>query len=63
LTKQKTSKKTKKPASSVTLVPNAVKAQLMKDKKLIPNMVYSIEKYDQQIIALSEKKKDVRLPI
>ncbi|ODM92714.1 Fanconi anemia group I protein [Orchesella cincta] len=41
-------------------VPNAVKAQLMKDKKLIPNMVYSIEKYDQQIISLSNKKKDQR---
>lgn len=40
-------------------IPQAVKNQFLKEKRLIPNMVYSIEKYDHQIIMIA--KKNVRV--
>ncbi len=40
-------------------IPQAVKNQFLKEKRLIPNMVYSIEKYDHQIIMIA--KKNVRI--
>jgi hypothetical protein len=33
------------------------KSQLTKDAKLIPNLVYNIEKFEQKLIALSKKVK------
>ena len=40
-------------------VPLSLKHKLTKDTKTIPGLVYSIEKYEQQLILLS-KKTDVR---
>ena len=51
-------KKTKKPQKRAT-ANAATKVQFSKDAKLIPNMVYHMEKFDQFVIALS-KKVEVR---
>lgn len=40
-------------------LPQTVKNQFIQDKKLIPNLVYAMERYDNQIVALSDKLKEV----
>lgn len=44
-----------KKSKAAQRVPQAVKNLLAMEKKRIPNLVYTIEKYDQIIISLSKK--------